>query len=151
MPEAWRIVRARHAATAFSGEGAAKVGGRWNSRGVTVVYTSATRALAVLETLVHLNPPMVFQYKIIRLEFPDALIERITVSKLATDWRTEPPPPAGRQLGDAWVKEGRSAILALPSVIIPEEINYLLNPAHPDFKNISIGKAADFIFDPRLA
>lgn len=63
MPEAWRIVKEKHAASAFSGEGAAKTGGRWNSRGVPVVYASATKALAALETLVHLNPPVPFQYK----------------------------------------------------------------------------------------
>ncbi len=62
MPEAWRIVKEKHAASAFSGEGAAKTGGRWNSRGVPVVYASATKALAALETLVHLNPPVPFQY-----------------------------------------------------------------------------------------
>jgi len=67
MPEAWRIVKAKHAATAFSGEGAAKTGGRWNSRGVPVVYASSTKSLAALETLVHLNPPMPFKYVVFRL------------------------------------------------------------------------------------
>ncbi len=87
MPEAWRIVKEKHAGTAFSGEGAAKTGGRWNSRGVAVVYTSSTKALAALETLVHLNPPMVFKYVVIRIEFEDALVEHAPLKKLSKDWR----------------------------------------------------------------
>jgi len=150
MPEAWRIVKEKHAATAFSGEGAAKTGGRWNSRGVRVVYTSSTKSLAALETLVHLNPPVRFQYVAIRLKFDDALIEKVPLKALPPDWRGEPPPPSTRRIGDAWVSQARSAVLALPSVIVSGEPNYLLNPAHPDFKKISISKPERFTFDPRL-
>jgi RES domain-containing protein len=150
MPEAWRIVKAKHVATAFSGEGAAKTGGRWNSRGVAVVYSSASRSLAALETLVHLTPPVMFRYKVIRIEFTDDLVEQLKAGVLPSDWRVEPPPPSTKRLGDAWARSSRSAILAVPSVIIPDEINYLLNPAHADFKKIAIGKPADFAFDPRL-
>jgi len=150
MPEAWRIVKAKHAATAFSGDGAAKTGGRWNSRGVPVVYASTTKSLAALETLVHLNLPVPFKYVVIRLQFDDALVEKILLNRLPADWRVEPPPPSTRAIGDAWVRERRSAVLALPSVLVPGELNYLLNPAHPAFKKISIGKPERFAFDPRL-
>ena len=150
MPEAWRIVKEQHAATAFSGEGAAKTGGRWNSRGVPVVYTSSTKSLAALESLVHLNPPVLFKYAAIRITFDDALVEIVRPKALPPDWQSEPPPPSSKRLGDAWVRETRSAILALPSVIIPGERNFLLNPAHPDFKKIAIGKPQRFAFDPRL-
>ena|SRR5437660_3999568 len=150
MPEAWRIVRAKLVRTAFSGEGAAKAGGRWNSRGRRVVYTSSTQSLAALENLVHLNPPILFKYKIFRLEFAQNLVEEIAVADLPKDWRAEPPPPSTKYIGNAWVLESRSAVLAVPSVIIPAELNYLLNPAHPDSNKIRIGKAADFTFDPRL-
>ncbi len=150
MLEAWRVVKEKHVATAFSGEGAAKTGGRWNSRGVVVVYTSATRSLAALETLVHLNPPVMFNYRIIRIEFDEAWVERLPLAALPSDWRTEPPPLSTRQLGDTWARSSRTAILAVPSVIIPEETNYVLNPAHPDFKKITISKPAPFTFDPRL-
>jgi RES domain-containing protein len=150
MREGWRIVKAKHAHTAFSGEGAAKVGGRWNSRGVPVIYTSSTQSLAALETLVHLNPPVTFEYVAIRITLDDTLPEIFPVRTLPPDWRTEPPPPSTRQIGDTWVRDGRSAILALPSVIIPGELNYVLNPFHPDFKKISIGKPEKFTFDPRL-
>ena len=150
MPEAWRIVKAKHAATAFSGEGAAKTGGRWNSRGVPVVYASGTKSLAALEILVHLNPPVPFQYVAFRLQFDAALVENIPLNRLPADWRVEPPPPSTKAIGDAWVREVRSAVLALPSVIVPGELNYLLNPVHPAFKKISIGKPERFAFDPRL-
>jgi RES domain-containing protein len=69
---------------------------------------------------------------------------------LPSDWKMEPPPLSTRQLGDHWARSSRSAILAVPSVIIPDETNYVLNPAHPDFKRIVIGKPAPFTFDPRL-
>ena len=149
MLEAWRILKERRAAHAFTGEGAAKTGGRWNSRGVAVVYTSCTKSLATLESLVHLNPPVSFQYVVFRLKFDEALVEVFPARSLPADWRSEPPPPSTKTIGDDWVKAGRSAVLALPSVITGET-NYLLNPAHPDFKKMAIGKPEPFIFDPRL-
>jgi RES domain-containing protein len=150
MPEAWRIVKAKHAPAAFSGEGAARNGGRWNSRGVPVVYTSGTKKLAALESLVHLNPPVRFKYVAVRLKFQDALIEIVPAKALPSDWRVEPPSPSSQRLGDAWVLAMRSAVLAVPSVIVSGELNFLLNPDHPDFKKITIGKAESFTFDPRL-
>ena len=150
MPEAWRIVKARHASAAFSGKGAAAHGGRWNSRGVSVVYTSGSKSLAALESLVQLNPAVHFKYVAIRVEFEDAIMEEISLKKLPLDWQVEPPAASTQQIGDDWVREARSAVLLLPSVIIPSEPNYLLNPAHPSFKRISIGKPEKFTFDPRL-
>lgn len=150
MREAWRIVKAKHAAMAFSGEGAAKTGGRWNSRGMPVVYTSCTRALAALESLVHLNPPVPFKYIAVCIKFDEALVVIAHAKALPADWKSEPPPPSTQEIGDTWAREKRSAILQLPSVIIPGEPNYLVNPAHPDFRKISIGKPDPFAFDPRL-
>src|SRR5215469_7191612 len=131
MAEAWRIVKARHAATAFSGEGAAISGGRWNSPGIKVVYASLTQSLAVLENLVHISPPVRFEYVRFRVEFDDSLAEKIAVTALPADWRSEPPPPSTQKVGDDWVRAGRSVILAVPSAIIPSEFNFLLNPSHP--------------------
>ena len=148
MPEAWRIVKAKHAATAFSGEGAAATGGRWNSRGVPVVYASSTLSLAVLESLVHLNPPIFFKYVAFPIEFDEALVT--SPGKLPKDWTIAPPGPASKSVGDAWVRAGKSAVLAVPTVLIPAETNYLLNPAHPDFRKISVGQALPFTFDPRM-
>lgn len=150
MPVAWRLVKEVHAPTAFSGEGAARAGGRWNSRGQNVVYASATQSLAVLEFLVHLDYPKVLQQAFFRVEFPDSLITRLAAKELPEDWLSDPPPRSTKMLGDFWKKEVRSAILAVPSVVIPDETNYLINPAHPDFKQIKIGKPVPFSLDPRL-
>jgi RES domain-containing protein len=117
MPEAWRIVDEKRAATAFSGEGAAKFGGRWNSQGVLVVYTSSTKSLAALETLFHLIPPVPFKYVAVRIVFDDTLVEIVPPKSLPLDWRVEPPPPSSKKIGDAWVLEGRSAVLVVPSEV----------------------------------
>lgn len=150
MPEGWRIVKEKHVSIAFSGKGAAMAGGRWNSRGVPVVYTSSTKSLAAMESLVHLNPRVLFKYVAFQIQFDDALLEIIPAKNLPPDWRVEPAPPSSKAVGDGWVQEARSAVLALPSVIVSSEPNYLLNPAHPDFRQISIGKPEPFAFDPRL-
>ena len=148
MKQAWRIVKEKHAATAFNGEGARLYGGRWNPAGTSVVYTSGSQALAALELLVHLNPPVIFKYAVIPIQFDDALVEK--VAALPADWTDEPPPPATKSIGDLWVREARSAVLELPSVIIPGESNFLLNISHPDFKSITLGKPEPFFFDSRL-
>ena len=150
MRQAFRIVREAYTATAFTGEGAALTGGRWNSPGARVVYTSASASLAALETLVHLNPALRFKYLIFPIEFDEALVEKIRPTSLPAGWRDEPPPPAAKRLGDAWVNQSRSAVLELPSVIIPGESNFLLNTSHPDFKSIIVGKAELFSLDSRL-
>ena len=150
MKRAWRIVKKAHAATAFSGEGARRFGGRWNSPGTPVVYTSGTLALAALEILVHLNPPVRLEYVAIPFDFEDAWVQKLKLSDLPADWMEEPPPPSTQLLGDRWVKQARSAILELPSTIVRIEPNYLLNAAHPDFRKVRIGKAMPFAFDPRL-
>lgn len=150
MVRAWRIVKEVHAPTAFSGEGAARTGGRWNSRGTRVVYASATQSLALLESLVHLNPAFLFRYAVIGLEFPGSVLEILRHDKLPADWMSEPPAVTTKRLGDQWVREQRSAVLAVPSVLVRSEINYLLNPAHPDFDKIKISPPEPFSLDPRL-
>ena len=150
MRRAWRIVKTSHAATAFDGEGAWRFGGRWNSPGTRVVYCSANLSLAALENLVHLNPPVAFKYVAIELEFDERLIETVKAKTLPVEWTGEPPPPSTMKIGDRWVKDGRSAVLQLPSAIIPSESNYLLNPSHRDFQKITIRKPVAFSFDPRL-
>jgi len=150
MLQAWRIVKQKHAATAFSGEGAARTGGRWNSRGGRVVYASGSQALAALESLVHLNPPALFAYVTFGASFNRAFCETLPQRALPPNWRLAPAPPSCQALGDAWLHEERSAVLEVPSVIVEGESNYLLNPAHPDFKNIVISPPRQFSFDPRL-
>jgi RES domain-containing protein len=150
MLSAWRIVKAAHADLAFSGEGARRVGGRWNSPGVPMVYTSEHKSLAVLEMLAHLYPGDMPRYLTFRIEFEASLVERWPIAKLPPRWREEMPAIATRLLGDAWARENRSAALAVPSAIIPEEFNFLLNPNHPDFAKVKIAKPTGFAFDSRL-
>ena len=150
MTCAWRIIKAKHLAGAFSGEGAAKFGGRWNSKGVAVVYTSGSKALAALESLVHLNPPVMFRYIAIRVEFDEGLVEHVRAEDLSIGWNGSPPSRASQWVGDSWVREARSAVLSVPSVLVSGEPNYLLNPYHADFGRVRIGSGEDFAFDPRL-
>ena len=150
MGQAWRIVKDSRASEAFSGEGALRHGGRWNSRGTRLVYASSTRALAALELLVHLNPPVHFRLVVMRIDFDHALVERLPATSLPKRWREEPPPRATQAIGDQWVRESRSPVLELPSVIVPEESNYLFNPAHPQFTKFFIGPPQLFSLDPRL-
>jgi RES domain-containing protein len=149
MAEGWRIVREEHVATAFTGEGAAKFGGRWNSKGVRVAYASSTLALATLETLVHLNPQESFRYKLFHIEFDERLALQHSGS-LPDDWQAQPAFPSTKRIGDEWARKLLSPILLVPSAIIPQELNLLLNPLHPHFRKIRIGKPVDFTFDSRL-
>lgn len=151
MGSAWRIVRARRAETAFSGEGSWRYGGRWNSRGVRVVYVSEHQSTAALEVFANRMPFFLDEeYKAFHLEWPDHLTESFPLKQLPENWRVYPPLVETKEIGDGWVKERRSAVLALPSAITPADINFLLNPEHPDFKRIRIAPPIDFEFDPRL-
>ena len=137
---------------ALDGEGARQAGGRWNHRGVAVVYTSATLSLAALEYFVHLDPQDVpGDLVAIPAEIPDTLARReITARALPANWRAYPAPDELATLGTAWVRARTTAVLIVPSAIVPEERNVLLNPAHPDFRRIRRGTPAPFSFDPRL-
>ena len=150
MIRAWRIIPERHAEGAFTGEGARKYGGRWNSRGRLAVYTSGSLSLAALETLVHLNPPVVFPYLVYPVEFDTKLVHQLDPGNLPARWRGEPVPPAVQQFGDHWLEKMKSAVLAVPSTIIPQETNFILNPSHRDFLKIRILKPDRFVLDPRL-
>ncbi|MGF1571714.1 MAG: RES family NAD+ phosphorylase [Sumerlaeia bacterium] len=146
----WRIVNKAYQSKAFDGEGAYRFGGRWNRKGIRMVYTSATLSLAALELLVHINPAIKFELVRFKLEFDENLIEKTSLQTLPKNWRAHPPSTATQDFGSRWVKENRSPVLAVPSAIIPEELNYLLNPLHPDFMKIRIGKSVDFTFDSRM-
>jgi RES domain-containing protein len=151
MASAWRIVVQSEASTAFSGEGARRYGGRWNSRNIRVIYTSEHQSTAALEVFVHnkpFNPNG--KYKAFRLEWPDSLTERFSAEMLPANWRVSPSPVEIKEIGDRWVQERRSAVLALPSAISPADTNFLLNPEHRDFKRIRIAPPIDFEFDSRL-
>ena len=149
---AWRIVHERHAARGFSGEGARLYGGRWNSPGVAVVYTAGSRALAALEMLVHLDSPRILKrYVLCRVDFDERLIQELDPGEVPSDWRANPPTRSTQAIGDKWVEQAGAPVLRVPSVVVPEEWNYLLNPDHPDFVQIEIGNPAKFDFDPRFS
>ena len=149
---AWRITKRKHARNAFSGEGAREFGGRWNNPGSAVVYTAQYQSLAALEMLVHLDSSELLQkYVLIAVEFDESLITRVESSALPRQWRSEPPPPEVRLIGDEWILSGTSAVLQVPSALVPGESNSLLNPGHKDFAKLSFGKPLSFRFDPRLA
>lgn len=147
----WRITKAKYASDAFSGQAASDFGGRWNSSGTRVVYTASSTSLALLEILVHTgHPPALSAYVLIRASFEDTLILDLERKALLPSWRDHPPPTETQDIGDQWVGDGRSCILSVPSVIIPEETNYLINPSHPDFADIAIDDPTVFTIDERL-
>lgn len=151
MVRAWRIVKARHAATAFDGEGARLHGGRWNSPGRPAVYASESRAMATLELLAGLGTDRVLSaYVLIGLRFDSSLLTSLDGSALPVGWDARPPAAASRMVGDAWLLQQSSVALRVPSVVVPAEHNYLLNPRHPDFGEVEIDAPVPVSLDPRL-
>jgi RES domain-containing protein len=149
--KAWRICKRRHAA--FDGEGARLFGGRWNLPGTAVVYVSESLSLAALEMLVHCDPALLpADLSAIEVEIPGSVsIERVEADRLPRTWRRTPAPESLARLGTDWARSLSSPVLSVPSVLVPRERNLLLNPAHPGFRAIRIGKAEPFSLDARLA
>ena len=125
---------------------------RWNSKGNFVIYTASTRALACLENLVHRSGEGLNRiFKTVEIDIPGSLtIQNVLRTQLKDDWTKRENYFQTRTVGDEWLKEKKSPILRIPSAIIPEEHNYLINPEHPDFQKISIKRISDFLFDNRL-
>jgi RES domain-containing protein len=153
MTVAWRLIPKRHQTEAFSGEGARIAAGRWNARGVRAVYLSDSLSLAALEILLYggraaLSLPLAA----FRVEIADeSAIDTLALEKLPSNWRQQPPPESTRRLGSEWIargvclpaspgKTGAGLALRVPSVLIPESCNLVLNPAHPGFSKIKISK-----------
>jgi RES domain-containing protein len=147
---AWRIVKTRYADDAFTGAASQRRGGRWNPPGVPVVYTSGSSSLAALETLAHLESDVVNDFLIISCSFHEVLVEEIAPARLPENWNDVPPPSELQQIGYEWATSRSSAVLKVPSAVIPNEFNYLLNPAHPDFRSIDVGEPRPFRLDYRL-
>jgi len=147
----YRIVQDRWAATAMDGEGARRYGGRWNPAGLPAVYLAESRALAALEIMVHAPRAMLqLEWRVIEVEVPDTLIEKVQPRKLPPGWRDQPSSLAAQHFGGDWLKSGKGVALVLPSVIIPQEQAMLLNPAHADMRGIKWSAPKLFQFDPRL-
>ena len=150
MATLWRL--AREAYRELDGEGARLYGGRWNSTGRAVVYTSATLSLAALELLVHVDPE----------ELPDDLVALgievparawdlgVRSGGLPEDWREVPNHPVCHRIGDQWLEAGAALVLRVPSAIVPQEESVLLNPKHPDAAEVRVISTEPFRFDRRL-
>ena len=152
MARYYRIVQEPWAATAMDGEGARRFGGRWNPPGVPAVYLAASRALAALEILVHApREALLLDWKILEVEIPDEWVEECIPSTLPRTWREQPSSPAARDFGRRWLATGHGLALRVPSVIIPEEFSILLNINHSRMRDLQVGEARAFSFDPRLS
>ncbi len=149
---AYRIVKKEYAASMWSGEGAREFGGRWNSKGVAVVYACENRSLAAMEQLVHVVPPRVLRgFVISSVQFDEDQVERVKMKALPAGWDRKVPPASLRRFGDEWVARGESVALAVPSAVVRGEWNYLLNPAHGEFRALIKSRPATFGYDRRLS
>jgi len=139
-------------ATDLSGKGAEKSGGRWNSKGTAMVYTSESRALCTTEIAVHTplgNLPM--DYRLVTIEIPDSVAVMVLESQqLPADWNSLPHSHSTQVIGDDFVSQNRYAILKVPSVVVQDDFNFLINPLHPDARLITIKAIEPFNFDERL-
>ena len=142
----WRISRHRD----LDGLGGLRAAGRWHERGLPVVYLAETAAGALLEVCVHTAandvPP---SYTLLEVTVPTTTtVEAISVDSLPPDWSED--LEATRAIGSEWLRSTRSALLRVPSILVPATFNVLLNPAHLDSKQIAITSVLEYPFDPRL-
>lgn len=147
----WRICREPHAATAFSGEGARLVGGRWNSMGVPMAYASDSLALAALELFVHIGPSDQAPADLVAIQAEiavDVQTDLAAMTKLPGDWRFQ--EELSRRAGDRWAKENSAVAVRVPSVVVDVEWNVLINPEHPGFGGLKIIQKRPFRFDERM-
>jgi RES domain-containing protein len=148
----WRLDR--NDRNPLEGLGGLFSAGRWHPRGVRVVYTASHLSLAILEMLVHVDPDLLpDRLAAFEIDIPDgdASREAVPFNRLPTDWRAEPPRAGTQALGRSWLTDPtRPSILVVPSVVVPREVNYLLNPAHPDAGRWSVVASEPFRFDRRL-
>jgi RES domain-containing protein len=146
----WRIASRAHAD--FDGEGARRYGSRWTPKGFPAVFTSATLSLAALECFVHTDIDLEqFDLVAIAVAIPDRVaVQTVEADDLPRDWRLYPAPPALALVGQRWLETARTAVLCIPSVVIPHERNFIVNPAHPDFAAMKTTRPEPFSFDPRM-
>ncbi|MGH7044081.1 MAG: RES family NAD+ phosphorylase [Acetobacteraceae bacterium] len=152
----WRIAADTpdYEADDLSGAGAERMRGRWNERGVPVVYASESRALACLETVVHLTAGgFPFNRYLVAVTIPDdiwASAQTESAASVPVGWDAEPAGHASIRFGTEWARSGRAALLVVPSVIVAEEFNILVNPRHADSPRITAAKARKWLYDIRL-
>ena len=146
----YRIGKTRYA-TDLSGEGARLYGGRWNHKLTACIYTSESRALAVLEYTVNVNIEAIPRsLSITVIEIPSSSIFTLTENKLPGNWKESPAPGDTKDFVTQLLKAAKTAIIKIPSAIISQECNYLLNPAHINSKAFKIVEVSDFVYDVRI-
>ncbi|MCB0539168.1 MAG: RES family NAD+ phosphorylase [Chitinophagales bacterium] len=139
-------------ANELNGKGAAKFGNRWNSKGIEIIYTSESRALAMAEVAVHLTlATLPKDFVMIEIEIPnDILIKTLPIKKMPTDWNNHPPNISTQKIGDKFIDDLAFCILKVPSAVVQGDYNYLINPHHKQFKKIKLTKVIPFSFDTRM-
>lgn len=135
----------------ISGYGAEKTGGRWNSKGIPVLYTAASRALAVVEIAVHVPVGIIpANYFLASVEVPDDDILKLDTKTLPKNWNSNPFVKATQTIGDNFIRSNTHLILQVPSATVTGDHNYLINPRHTDFNKVKIKSIDTFLFDSRL-
>ncbi|HEY6902609.1 MAG TPA: RES family NAD+ phosphorylase [Puia sp.] len=146
----YRIGRTKHAKD-LTGEGARLFGGRWNQKGIPCLYTSESRALALLEYTVNVNQDDIPRaLSIITLEIPDTPILFLKQEDLPGDWTQAPAPASAKAFGSRLLQSAEHLVIRVPSAVIPAEFNYLINPLHPGSSAIEIKDIRDFVYDIRI-
>lgn len=148
----WRLCQAAYSKKALSGEGGLYARGRWHLQGTGVVYATATLSLAALELLVRMDRALApLDLAAVEIEIHGSVeVGRLPLSKLPAGWDAYPTSASTQLLGMNWLAAGKTAVLEVPSAVIPRECNYLLNPAHPHFARVRVAGRAPFSFDSRL-
>jgi RES domain-containing protein len=147
--EVFRISRSKWAED-LSGEGARLFGGRWNRKGTPCLYTSSSRSLAILEYSVNVSLDEIPRsLSIVTLKLPDHFLD-VRLQELPGNWKDVPAPGSTRDLGTKLLNEGRHLIIRLPSAVIPQEYNYIINPLHRDLKLCKVVAVDDFVYDVRI-
>lgn len=149
--QVYRIAKAKYI-NDYSGAGAHLYGGRWNHRGVSVLYTSESRALATVEYLVHLPMSIApVDLRISTIEIPDHIVpEEVSIEELPGNWKDYPAPVALADIGNRWAMSRESLLLRVPSSVVYREFNILINPLHPDINHIKPIQVEEYQFDKRL-
>lgn len=144
----YRLVKKKWREVAFNGGGARLYGGRWNSRGMPCIYLAGSESLATLEVMVHLQDYSLLQhYSVLEVKLQESDIKRLSEQDFPDDWTREPAPSSTAEVGDRWLTSRDTLALAVPSVVIPRELNYLLNPGHPGFPDL-VASATEIGFRP---
>jgi len=152
LTRVYRVLRAAYARTPFDGEGAYRYGGRWSSPGTRLAYASEHQSLAMLEYFVHLDPEDAPDDLVLATaDIPESISrKRVRASDLLADWRETPAPPELAQVGNEFVKTAESCLLLVPSALAVNENNWLINPQHPNFKQIVVNASEPLRYDARM-